>query len=143
MLSTEQINQINFRLRKFQSDIASKFGVKLTLGIMSISYNEYSPTVGNKTELIMQTVAAYFKISLEEMMAKCRKRTIIDARSLAIYFIKEQLTGLTYSEIGRMFNADHATIYHAYTKCLNLFQTNNQFRTYRDELIEILKEAQQ
>ena len=141
MLSTEHLSQINLRIREFQSNLTARYGVKITLGISSVSFNEASPTIGNKTDLIMDTVAQHFEISLKEMKSKSRQRIFIDARSLAIYFIKEQSLGLTLSEIGRLFNIDHCTVVHAYKKSKTLIEVDAEFRGHKDAIWQLLNKA--
>ncbi|GAA4827488.1 chromosomal replication initiator protein DnaA [Algivirga pacifica] len=64
-------------------------------------------------EFIQQVVADYFKISVEELKSKTRKKDIANARQIAMYFSKEY-TKEPLKNIGDYFGGrDHSTVVHA------------------------------
>jgi hypothetical protein len=71
-------------------------------------------------------------VSLDNI--KTRKREIVQARQLAMYFSK-QLTKNSLASIGAQCgNKDHATVLHACRTVNNLTETDKRFRTYVDDL---------
>lgn len=63
------------------------------------------PRVG--TELINQ-VAAFFKLTFDDIVGKDRSRLFIDARCVVALIMRER--GLSYPQIGRFMKRDHSTI---------------------------------
>lgn len=66
-------------------------------------------------DLIQQTVADYFNISVVELRAKRRNREVSIPRQIAMYLTRE-LTELSLTQIGSAFNRDHTTVIHACDK---------------------------
>lgn len=59
---------------------------------------------------IAETVAAHFKVSVEDMRTKSRKSDIVTARQIALYFAKN-MTDNSLSTIGKQIaNRDHSTV---------------------------------
>ena len=64
-------------------------------------------------EKIQDMVSAYFKIGLEQIHSKSRKREIVQARQVTM-FLSKKYTGHSYAHIGNMVGQrDHATVLHA------------------------------
>lgn len=87
-------------------------------------------------ELIQNEIIAYFQISKEELQSKTRKRHIVQARQLGMYFAKKYCTKqLGLKVIGDVFGKrDHATVLHACKTVENLIQTDKQFQRYVADL---------
>ena len=67
-------------------------------------------------ELIQQVVAGYYKLRLEEFLAKKRTRNVAFPRQIAMYLCRE-LTETSLPRIGEMFGGrDHTTVIHAHDK---------------------------
>lgn len=67
-----------------------------------------------RPEYIINRVCTYFSITEKQIMAKNRKRTIVTARMLSMYFIYKLCPEQSLSSIGRMFgNRDHTTVIHS------------------------------
>ncbi|MBN1339397.1 MAG: chromosomal replication initiator protein DnaA [Bacteroidales bacterium] len=85
-------------------------------------------------DYIQKIVCDYFGLPLEAINSKTRKREIVQARQLAMYFAKK-LTKASLATIGlHCGNKDHATVLHACRTVNNLIETDKQFRVYVDEL---------
>lgn len=61
---------------------------------------------------ISELVSDQFKLSLEELRSKSRKRAIAFPRQVAMYLCRKH-TEETLAEIGKVFNRDHSTVMHA------------------------------
>ncbi len=67
-------------------------------------------------ELIQDVVASYFKIKMDELLAKKRTRNVAFPRQIAMYLCRE-LTDTSLPRIGEMFGGrDHTTVIHAHDK---------------------------
>ena len=85
-------------------------------------------------DYIQKIVCDYFGLPLEAINSKTRKREIVQARQLAMYFSKK-LTKSSLATIGmHCGNKDHATVLHACRTVNNLIETDKQFRNYVEEL---------
>ena len=85
-------------------------------------------------ELIQKVVSKYFDMDVATLQSKTRKRHIVQARQLAMYFSK-RMTKTSLASIGSQIGKrDHATVLHACKTVDNLSETDKQFRKYVDEL---------
>jgi len=90
-------------------------------------------------DYIQKVVCDYFNLPLEQINSKTRKREIVQARQLAMYFSKKH-TKSSLATIGlHCGNKDHATVLHACRTVNNLIETDKQFRTYVEELDKKIK----
>lgn len=85
-------------------------------------------------DYIQKVVCDYFDMPIDLLKSKTRKREIVQARQLAMYFSK-QLTKNSLASIGAQCgNKDHATVLHACRTVNNLSETDKRFRTYVEDL---------
>jgi chromosomal replication initiator protein len=90
-------------------------------------------------DYIQKFVADYFSVTVESLKAKTRKREIVVARQVAMYFAKEY-TNLSLKSIGYHFgNRDHSTVIHALTAVSDMMDTDRKFNTSMQELTKKLK----
>lgn len=90
-------------------------------------------------DFIQKTVADYFKVSLDAMKGKIKKREIVVPRQVAMYFCK-RYTQLTLALIGENFGGrDHSTVIHALEMVEDLMKTDVNFKVSVDELSKKLK----
>ncbi|MEY3019514.1 MAG: hypothetical protein RLZZ272_498 [Actinomycetota bacterium] len=83
---------------------------------------------------IMDEVAAYFSVSVEDLCSPSRSRQLVNARQIAMYLTRE-LTDLSLPRIGKAFgNRDHSTVMHANQKIANLMQEQ---RSVYDQVQEL------
>lgn len=85
-------------------------------------------------DYIQKVVCDYFDLPLEVLKSKTRKREVVQARQLAMYFSKS-LTKSSLSNIGiHCGGKDHATVLHACRTVNNLIETDKKFKTYVTEI---------
>ena len=90
-------------------------------------------------DYIQKVVCDYFNIGVDLINSKTRKREIVQARQLAMYFSKK-MTKASLASIGlHCGNKDHATVLHACRTVNNLVDTDKQFKAYVDELEKKIK----
>ena len=92
-------------------------------------------------EYILKVVCGHFKMNPDVLNTKSRKREIVQARQLAMYFAKN-LTNSSLSVIGMQIgNRDHSTVLHACKTVADLLQTDKQLKAIYDEIETKLKYA--
>ena len=85
-------------------------------------------------EEIQRIVCEYFDIAEDLVRAKTRKREVVQARQVAMYFAK-QLTQHSLKTIGLHFGGrDHSTVIHANQSVENQIETNPKFREMIEEI---------
>ena len=85
-------------------------------------------------EYIQKVVSDYFQMDVTTLQSKTRKRHIVQARQLAMYFAKK-LTKASLASIGSQIGKrDHATVLHACKTVDNLTMTDKQFKKYVEDL---------
>ncbi len=90
-------------------------------------------------DYIQKVVCDYFGLPLETINSKTRKREIVQARQLAMFFSKKH-TKSSLATIGlHCGNKDHATVLHACRTVNNLYETDKRFRVYVEDLDKKLK----
>ncbi|HEX8059331.1 MAG TPA: chromosomal replication initiator protein DnaA, partial [Cyclobacteriaceae bacterium] len=90
-------------------------------------------------DYIQKTVADYFKVELDAMKGKIKKREIVIPRQVAMYFCK-RYTQLTLALIGENFGGrDHSTVIHALESVEDMMKTDANFKNSVDELTKKLK----
>jgi chromosomal replication initiator protein len=85
-------------------------------------------------DYIQKMVADYFEMDLDTLQSKTRKRHIVQARQLAMYFAKKYTKASLASIGSQIGKRDHATVLHACRTVENLADTDKQFRKYIDDL---------
>lgn len=85
-------------------------------------------------EYIQKTVSEYFNVSHDDLKAKTRKKEIVIARQLAMYFSKDY-TNHSLKSIGSHFGGrDHSTVIHALQSVNDMLDTDARFRSSFSEL---------
>jgi chromosomal replication initiator protein len=85
-------------------------------------------------DYIQKVVSDYFQMDVDTLQSKTRKRHIVQARQLAMFFAKK-LTKASLASIGSQIGKrDHATVLHACKTVDNLSATDKQFRKYVEDL---------
>ncbi|WNW02069.1 chromosomal replication initiator protein DnaA [Tenacibaculum sp. HL-MS23] len=122
------IAQASFNRKEFTVELAKeivdKF-VKNTKKEVSIDY-------------IQKVVSKYFDMDVATLQSKTRKRHIVQARQLAMFFAK-RMTKSSLASIGSQIGKrDHATVLHACKTVDNLTETDKQFKKYVEDLTKKL-----
>jgi chromosomal replication initiator protein len=90
-------------------------------------------------DYIQKVVCNYFNVPAEMLQSSTRKREIVQARQIAMFFSKN-LTKSSLATIGSQIgDKDHATVLHACKTVNNLLDTDKRFRLQIDEIEKRLK----
>jgi len=83
---------------------------------------------------IQEVVSKFFNISIDDMKDKARKKEIVIARQVAMYFSKD-FTNNSLKSIGFHFGGrDHSTVIHAVKSVNDMIDTDNIFRKNVEEI---------
>jgi len=133
---------INSNIRELEGAIISLIAqssfnkVEITLNLAKDVINKF--VKNNRREVsidyIQKVVSDYFQMDIETLQSKTRKRHIVQARQIAMYFAKK-FTKASLASIGTQIGRrDHATVLHACKTVDNLSFTDKQFRKYVEDL---------
>ncbi len=90
-------------------------------------------------EYIQKLVCDYFTIPVEQVKSKTRKREIVQARQISMYYAKD-LTKSSLKTIGMHFGGrDHSTVIHACQTVNDLMETDKKFKADIDEIAKRIK----
>ncbi len=84
-------------------------------------------------DLIQQTVADYYDISMTDMRAKHRNRKVSVPRQVAMFLTRE-MTEMSLTQIGAAFSRDHTTVIHACDKIAGDARTDATVTSLLDDL---------
>jgi chromosomal replication initiator protein len=77
---------------------------------------------------IQEKVCDYYKLSVNEIQTKSRKRDVVQARQIAMYLARKY-TKSSLTVIGEQIgNRDHATVLHAVKTVMDLCETDREIR---------------
>ncbi len=85
-------------------------------------------------DFIQKTIAEYFAVSIDDLKAKTRKKEIVIARQVSMFFCKEH-TNHSLKSIGYHFGGrDHSTVIHAVQSVNDIMHVDKHFKEQIDEL---------
>ncbi|WP_321373430.1 chromosomal replication initiator protein DnaA [uncultured Draconibacterium sp.] len=114
-------------------EITLELAAKLITKLVKNSKRELS------IEYISKVVCDYFSMPVDALQTKTRKREIVQARQIAMYFSKS-LTKYSLASIGAQIGSkDHATVLHACKTVNNLKDTDKNFRQFVEDIEKKLK----
>lgn len=97
-------------------------------------------TKGPSIKTIQRVVAEYYGMSVEEMVSNCRKKEIVRARQVAMYFSRE-LTKLSTANIGANTGSkNHATVVHSCKVVENTKEVDRGFAKEIEEIAHMIKQ---
>jgi chromosomal replication initiator protein len=100
-----------------------------------VKQNKHEITI----DYIQKIVCDYFNMPIDSLQSKTRKREIVQARQIAMYFSKT-MTKSSLASIGAQIGQkDHATVLHACKTVNNLIDTDKQFKIDMEEIEKRLK----
>ncbi|MEY4595258.1 MAG: chromosomal replication initiator protein DnaA [Bacteroidota bacterium] len=112
----------------------NKKAVTLELAKQMIDKYVKNTTHEVSIDYIQKVVCDYFDLPIEMLKSKTRKRQVVQARQIAMYFAKS-MTKSSLSSIGAHCGGkDHATVLHACRTVNNLIETDKKFKASVQEL---------
>jgi len=115
----------------------SSFNKKeITLGLAKEIVEKFVKNTKREVSIdyIQKVVSDYFQMDVNTLQSKTRKRHIVQARQLAMFFAKKYTKASLASIGSQIGKRDHATVLHACKTVDNLSSTDKQFRKYVEDL---------
>ena len=89
-------------------------------------------------QVIMQAVANYYSITVDDLIRPTRRREIAVPRQIAMYITRD-LTNLSLPQIGQVFgNRDHTTVLHGCNQIANAIKNDPSMASVVNDLKEII-----
>jgi chromosomal replication initiator protein len=127
------LNSLLFHATLLKKDIDLELAKEVLKNIVKEIQSDVS------VDFIQKTVADYFKVELEQMKSKIKKREIVIPRQVAMYFCK-RYTQLTLALIGENFGGrDHSTVIHALESVEDMMKTDANFKNSVEDLTKKFK----
>ncbi|MFD0975964.1 chromosomal replication initiator protein DnaA [Salinimicrobium gaetbulicola] len=135
-------NNIKTNIRELEGAIISliahsSFNKKdITLDLAKKIVDNYVKNTKREVSIdyIQKIVSEYFQMDVETLQSKTRKRHIVQARQLAMFFAKK-FTKASLASIGSQIGKrDHATVLHACKTVDNLATTDKQFNKFVEDI---------
>jgi chromosomal replication initiator protein len=102
--------------------------------LITLDDGEISPTD------IIEHVARYFEISLDDIYGNSRAAAIAQARQIAMYLCRE-LTSLSLPKIGQLIGRDHTTVMYANSKIAELMKERRSIYNQVADLTHVIKQS--
>jgi chromosomal replication initiator protein len=80
-------------------------------------------------EVIQKLVCKYYKVTMDELLSRSRKRSIVQPRQIAMYLAR-RYTGKSLQAIGQGFRRYHATTLHAIGNVERLMRENGPMKKH-------------
>jgi len=91
-------------------------------------------------DFILRCVGEEFGITLGDLKAKSRNKSVVLPRQVAMYLSRE-LTDLSLPEIGNFFGGkDHTTVLHSYNKIKNGLSKDDLLKSKIERVIQVIKQ---
>ena len=131
-------NLLEFIANKIQKNLRELEGIlnrilfyqyaqkEITFKLVEDIVNEtlQQPTKNISPAQVIKVVADYFQIPVNDLTGRCRKKSIVEPRQVAMYLLRETL-GLSYPDIGqKLGKRDHTTAIYAHTKISGIIIKN-------------------
>lgn len=107
-------------------------GVKVPAKYFAMSYKV-------KSHDVIDAVCETYCVNIEQIKSPSRQRRIVEARHVISWVLVKKL-GMTLSEVGKTFlgGRDHTTVINSLNRFNDIYDTEEEFKTKADELIEKL-----
>jgi len=130
MLTREIIQETKDLLDTIEINATGKFFDKkehdtLVQDLLYLLNFKYVPAQYNRFEVIIYLVAVKYKVTVTELKMKSRRAILVKIRHAFYYWIRKNFE-ISLTEIGRLFNQDHATVINAVSV------VENQYSRFED-----------
>ena len=123
--------------KSFNDALGGKASIKeVTIDLAKHVVEKFVKNVKREISIdyIQKIVSDYFQLDLEILQSKTRKRHVVQARQLAMFFAKK-FTKASLANIGSQIgDRDHATVLHACKTVDNLVATDKQFKKFVEDI---------
>ena len=111
------IRQLEGAVKKIKA-MHELMGARITVSLAENAIDALrteNPGLNPTPERIMEAVANYFYIPVEQMISQNRSKDVAYPRQMAMYMIRQELE-YSFPDIAKIFKRDHTTVMHACNK---------------------------
>ncbi len=120
------------KLKSYSETFSSNVDIKIALKELKILGPVLDKTLNSKK--IITRVCEFYKVDIEDLFSKNRKKEVSFARHVCMYILKDR-NGLSLSRIARLFNRDHTSVLYGVNKIMAEIQGNKSIRKDIHELV--------
>ncbi|WP_417334908.1 helix-turn-helix domain-containing protein [Halobacteriovorax marinus] len=120
------------KLKSYSETFSSNVDIKIALKELKILGPVLDKNINSKK--IICRVCEFYKVDVEDLFSKNRKKEVSFARHVCMYILKDR-NGLSLSRIARLFNRDHTSVLYGVNKVMAEIQNNKKFRKDIHELV--------
>jgi len=107
-----------------------------------VSFNTHSNQRHVSGRMLVEAVAVYFDVKLEELLGQSREKRLAFPRQIAMYLMREELKQ-SYPAIGtELGGRDHTTAMHACEKIKNELTANERLQHDMENILQQIRAAQ-
>lgn len=129
------LNKILFYKEVKGVEIQQKNVEEIINNIIQQSHKKITPNQ------IIQSIANYFEISIDDIIGQSRRKKTIEPRQISVFLLREML-GMSYPDIGeKIGKRDHTTIIHSYEKIADEINKNHPLNQKIILLKELINES--
>lgn len=116
----------------------------ITIPVLDEILKEYIFSESDKEDLtyekIIETVADYFAVSVEDIMSQKKVKNIATARQVAMFISFNKVKNTNVTAVARAFERDHSTISHAVQKITSAIDKHDEIETVIQDILQKLSE---
>ena len=120
------------KLKSYSETFSSNVDIKIALKELKILGPVLDKNINSKK--IICRVCEFYKVDIEDLFSKNRKKDVAFARHVCMYILKDR-NGLSLSRIARLFNRDHTSVLYGVNKVMAEIQSNKDIRKDIHELV--------
>lgn len=90
---------------------------------------------------IVETVAAHYGLTPDDLRGKKRNRQMVEARGVAMYLIRKRMNR-PFTQIGEYFFRDHSIVLYSNQKVEQRIQAESEFKDCIEQISDKLKAFQ-
>lgn len=120
------------KLKSYSETFSSNVDIKIALKELKILGPVLDKNINSKK--IICRVCEFYKVDIEDLFSKNRKKDVSFARHVCMYILKDR-NGLSLSRIARMFNRDHTSVLYGVNKIMAEIQTDKSIKKDIHELV--------
>lgn len=123
------VRELEGALNRVVAHLQLQKNIELTAESVKQVLSSYTqlPQHGSSTpQKIIQVVAEYYSLPIEELCGSARRKEALFPRQIAIYLMREE-THIAFTKIGELLDGrDHTTMMHSYQKIASLIEADNK-----------------
>lgn len=92
--------------------------------------------IEKRAEQISNIVCSAYGFKHIDVMALNRDKYLVQARHMAVFFIKREIPEISYPALGRVFNREHATVMHSVKVISQAIETQRNGKPYNKQIYD-------